>query len=100
MLSFLYSGHLRPFNSDCIEFRFRLGRGAILNHDGGGNGNVKKAIGLMSKTTSLHVHHASFYISLPSLYKFGSPFRNEMLLPEVVVIYTHSTVAVDSYQNC
>ena len=28
--------------------------------DGDGNGNVKKVIGLMSKTTTLHVHHAFF----------------------------------------
>ena len=27
----------------------------LRNHDGDGNGNVKKAIGLMSKTTTLHV---------------------------------------------
>ena len=30
-----------------------------------GNENVKKAIGLLTKTTSLHVHHAFLYISLP-----------------------------------
>ena len=35
------------------------------NDDGDGNENVKKAIGLLSKTTSLHVHHAFLYISLP-----------------------------------
>ena len=32
------------------------------NDDGDGNGNVKKTIGLMSKTTTLHVHHAFLYI--------------------------------------
>ena len=32
-----------------------------------GNENT---IGLMSKTTSLHVHHAFLYISLPSLHDF------------------------------
>ena len=30
--------------------------------------NVKKTIGLMSKTTTLHVHHAFLYISLLSLH--------------------------------
>ena len=30
-----------------------------------GNENVKTAIGLLSKTTSLHVHHALLYTSLP-----------------------------------
>ena len=29
-----------------------------------GNEKVKKAIGLLTKTTSLHVHHAFLYISL------------------------------------
>ena len=39
-------------------------------HDGDGNENVEKAIGLLSKTTSLHVHHAFLYISLPLLYDY------------------------------
>ena len=39
--------------------------GSFSNDDGDGNENVKKAIGLLSKTTSLHVHHAFLYISLP-----------------------------------
>ena len=30
----------------------------------------QKTIGLMSKTTTLHVHHAFLYISLPSLYNY------------------------------
>ena len=38
------------------------------NDDGDGNGNVKKTIGLMSKTTTLHVHHAFLYIFLPLLH--------------------------------
>ena len=42
--------------------------GTLRNYDGDGNGNVKKAIGLMSKTTILPVHHAFLYISLPSLH--------------------------------
>ena len=29
--------------------------------------NVKKAIGLLSKTTTLHVNHTFFYISLLSI---------------------------------
>ena len=32
--------------------------------------NVKKAIGLVNKTTSLHVHHAFLYISLLSLHNY------------------------------
>ena len=38
--------------------------GSFSNDDGNGNENVKKAIGLLSKTTSLHLHHDFLYISL------------------------------------
>ena len=37
---------------------------------GDGNQDVKKAIGLLSKTTTLHEHHAFLYISLPSLHDY------------------------------
>ena len=42
--------------------------GSFSNDDGDGNENVKKAIGLWSKTTSLHAHHTFLYISLPLLH--------------------------------
>ena len=41
----------------------------LTNYDGDGKENVKQAIGLISKTTTLHVHHAFLYISLLSLHK-------------------------------
>ena len=44
--------------------------GSFSNDDGDGNENVKKAIGLLSKKTSLHVHHAFLYISLPLLHDY------------------------------
>ena len=31
----------------------------------------KNAVGLISKTTTLHVHHAILYISLPSLHDYN-----------------------------
>ena len=40
--------------------------GSFSNDDGNGNQDVKKAIGLLRETTTLHVHHAFLYISLPS----------------------------------
>ena len=40
----------------------------LRNHDDDGNGNVKKKIGFMSKTTTLHVYPAFLYISLSSLH--------------------------------
>ena len=42
--------------------------GSFSNDGGDGNENVKSAIGLLSKTTSWHVHHAFLYISLPLLH--------------------------------
>ena len=44
--------------------------GSFSNDDGDGNENVEKAIGLLSKTTSLHVPHAFLYISLPFLHDY------------------------------
>ena len=44
--------------------------GSFSNDDSDGNENVKTEIGLLSKTTSLHVHHAFLYISLPLLYDY------------------------------
>ena len=47
--------------------------GSFSNDDGGGNQDlqdVKRAIGLSRKTTTLHVHDAFLYISLPSLHDY------------------------------
>ena len=44
--------------------------GSFSNDDGDGNENVKKAIGLLRKAISLHVHHAFLYISLPLLHDY------------------------------
>ena len=38
--------------------------------NGDGNENVKKATGLLNKTTSLHLLHAFLYISLPLLHDY------------------------------
>ena len=42
----------------------------LRSDDGDGNGNATKAIGLISKTTILHVHLSSLYISLSSLHDY------------------------------
>ena len=45
--------------------------------DGDGDENVKTAISLLSKTTSLYLHHAFFlYISLPVLHDYDVKMRN------------------------
>ena len=41
-----------------------------LNDDGDGNEDLKKAIGVMRKTTTLYVHHAFLDSSLPSLHNY------------------------------
>ena len=37
--------------------------GSLSNADGNGNENCKQAIGLISETKTLHVHHPFLYIS-------------------------------------
>ena len=44
--------------------------------DGDGNRNATKAIGLISQTTILHVHHAFLYISLVSLHDYDVKMPN------------------------
>ena len=39
--------------------------GTVRSNDADGKENVKKTIGFISKTTTLHVYHAFFYNSLP-----------------------------------
>ena len=45
--------------------------GSFSNYDGDANENGKKAIGLLSQTTTLHVHHAFLYISLLSMHDYN-----------------------------
>ena len=44
--------------------------GTLRSDDSDGNEDVKKAVGLITKTTILHVHHTFLYISLPSLHDY------------------------------
>ena len=50
--------------------------GSLSNDDDDVNENGKNAIGLISKTTTLHVHHAFLYISLPSLHEYDVKMPN------------------------
>ena len=50
--------------------------GTLTSNDSDGNENATKAIGLISKTTILHVHHAFLYISLPSLHDYDVKIPN------------------------
>ena len=50
--------------------------------DGDGSENGRKAIGLISKTTTLHVQHTFLYISLPSLHDYDMKMPNFTLSGE------------------
>ena len=39
--------------------------GTLRSNDADGKENVKKTIGFIGETTTLHVHHTFLYISLP-----------------------------------
>ena len=55
---------MQSFNLTILGCTFsRLG--SLSSDDCNGNKNVKKAIGLISKTTALQVHHPLLYINLP-----------------------------------
>ena len=58
--------------------------------DGDGNGNATKTIGLISKATILHVHHAFWNISLPSLHDY------DMKMPNFTM-YRGSTLATTKF---
>ena len=50
--------------------------GSFSDDDGDSNQDVKKAIGLWRKTTTLHVHYAILYISSPSLHNYDVKMPN------------------------
>ena len=76
----IYLPSLHGYNVKVLNFTFCGGRehllGTLRSDDGDGNGNATKAIGLISKTTILHVHHAFLYISLPSLHDYDVKMPN------------------------
>ena len=50
--------------------------GTLRSNDADDNENVKKAIGLISKTTTSHVHHTILYISFPFLHDYDVKMPN------------------------
>ena len=55
---------------------FKVPNKDLRNYDGDGKENVKKAIVLMSKTTTLHLNHAFLFISLLSLHNYDVKWPN------------------------
>ena len=51
----------RKLDTDVLEETL----GTLRSNDVDGKENVKKTIGFINKTKTLHVHHAFLYISLP-----------------------------------
>ena len=58
ILAYFANYHLTSLNRDFTKQRRRRQR------------ERQKTIGLMSRTTTLHVHHAFLYISLPSMHNY------------------------------
>ena len=50
--------------------------GTLRCHDYDDNENVKKAVGWIGKTTTLHVHRAFLYISLLALHDYDGKITN------------------------
>ena len=50
--------------------------GSFSKDDGDGYENVKTATGLLNETSTLHVHHAFLYISLPLLHDYDVKMPN------------------------
>ena len=50
--------------------------GTLRSNDADGNENVKKTIRLISKTTTLQVHHTFWYISFPFLHDYDVKMPN------------------------
>ena len=73
---------------------FKVPNKDLRNYDGDGKENVKKAIVLMSKTTTLHLHHAFLFISLLSLHNYDVKWPNLILLENGNGEAINSTISV------
>ena len=50
--------------------------GTLRSNDADGNENVKKTIGIITKTTTSHVHHTFLSISFPFLHNYDVKMPN------------------------
>ena len=62
-LNYGHPAHTDTLNGPSVSILW-----TIRSNDAGGNENVKKTIGLISKTTISHVHHTFLDISFPFLH--------------------------------
>ena len=54
----------------------KIALGTLRSNDADDDENVKKTIGLISKTTTSHVHHTFLYISFPFLHDYDVKMPN------------------------
>ena len=67
---------LTQYFVSCAHVRFYFSLGTLRSNDADDNENVKKTIGLISKTTTSHVHHTFLYISFPFLHDYDVKMPN------------------------
>ena len=70
-LNYGHSVHTNTLNGHSVSIL-----GTLRSNDPDGNKNVKKTIGLISKTTISHLHHTFLYISFPFLHDYDVKMRN------------------------
>ena len=69
-------GSLSPWKGKNLVNKIALSLGSFSNNNSDSNKNIKTAIGLLSKKTSLHVHHTFLYISLPLRHDYDLKMPN------------------------
>ena len=69
-------GSLSPWKGKNLVNKIALSLGSFSNDNSDSNKSVKTAIGLLSKKTSLHVHHTFLYISLPLRHDYDVKMPN------------------------
>ena len=69
-------GSLSPWKGKNLVNKIALSLGSFSNDNSDSNKSIKTAIGLLSKKTSLHVHHTFLYISLPLRHDYDLKMPN------------------------
>ena len=76
MKSFLFVNLIIVTARNHLSQHFAKAIGTLRSNDADDNKNVKKTIGLISKTTTSHVHHNFLYISFPFLHDYDVKMPN------------------------
>ena len=76
IMTYMYLIYRRAIYIKLLNWILPQATETLRSDDGDRNENVTKAIGLITKTTTLHVHHAFLHISLPSLHDYDVKMPN------------------------